>query len=256
MKCGTVLLFVFATVSLAPAAETLFCSGLQEFEGTSYYWLAEWKLEVTLPEDVAADDRFEVLFGSKGPAKRTMHYQYDGRSGSLTDVRKQPFEWIAIPLGKSTGELKVKPRRIAVISSTTQHAATWADLSGFEMNGQTRSLWDPSPQEPDWKRAERSSQYAGIALGKAQRWLHECCLPVRDDLTQQNSTSAELHRPIHRLLLPDGRRVIDLTPRTLCEVNLRGFIGVAVRTGPPTRQATVRDARCEDRRFPTHSAAI
>ncbi|MFV1964471.1 MAG: hypothetical protein ACC628_03545 [Pirellulaceae bacterium] len=209
MKCGIVLLCVFATVSLAPAAETRFTSGPQEFEGTKYYWLAEWKLEVTLPEDVAAEDRFEVLFGSKRRAKRTMYYEYDGRSGSLADVRKQPFEWIALPLGelaggkkvilrgkgrqqvgflagvrisgKSTGELKVKPIRIAVISSTPEFAATWADLPGFEINGKTRSLWDPSPQEPDWNRAERSSQYAGIALGKVQRWLRQCCLPIRDE---------------------------------------------------------------------------
>ena len=81
MKCGTVLLFVFATGSLAPAAETLFTSGADK----------------------------------------------------------------------------------------------------FEISGQTRALWDPSPQGPDWNRAERSSRYAGIALSKVQRWLRECCLPIRDE---------------------------------------------------------------------------
>jgi len=195
-------------VSHAPAAETLFTSGPQELAGTKYFWLAEWKLEVTLPGDVAVGDGFEVLFGSKGPAKRTMHYEYDGRSGSLTDVRKRPFEWIAVPLGKlaggkkivlhgkgrervgfvagvrvtgrSTGEVKVKPVRVAVISSPTRRTGAWADMPGFEMNDRMRVLWDPSPAKPDWERAERSARYAGIALSKVQRWLRESCLPIRD----------------------------------------------------------------------------
>ncbi len=67
---------LLATTFPALAGETLFTNGPQEHEGTSYYWIAEWKLEVTLPADVAADDRFEVLFGSKGPAKRTLRYSY------------------------------------------------------------------------------------------------------------------------------------------------------------------------------------
>lgn len=209
MKRAAVFLCILATVSLAPAAETLFTAGPQEFEGTSYFWLAEWKLEVTLPEDVAPDDRFEVLFGSKGSAKRTLYFEYDGRTGSLSDVRKQAFEWIELPVGqlaggkkivlygkgselvgflagvrvsgKSTAKLTVKPTRVAVISSTTRHANDWADLPGFEMNDAARTLWDPSPQAPDWKRAERSSQYAGIALDKVQQWLRLSCLAVRDE---------------------------------------------------------------------------
>jgi len=107
MKCRSVLFCLFATASLASAAETLFTSGPQEFGGRKYYWLAEWKLEVTLPDDVAPDDRLEVFFGSKGPGKRTLHYQYEGRSGSLADVRQQPFEWIEIPLGKLVGGKQV-----------------------------------------------------------------------------------------------------------------------------------------------------
>lgn len=79
MRVWTILLGAFVAVSAAQAAETLFTSGPQEYEGQKYYWLAQWKLEVTLPEDVAAGDRFEVLFGTKGPAKRTLAFEYDGR---------------------------------------------------------------------------------------------------------------------------------------------------------------------------------
>ncbi len=193
------------------AAEVLFTGGTHEHGGRKYYWLAEWKLEVTLPDDVAAGDRFEVLFGSKGAARRTLHYTYDGRSASLADVRKEPFEWIALPLdklaggkkvvlygkgsaqvaflagvrvtGKSTAKLKVKPIRVATISPPARSKGGWAEMPGFEMNDRMRTLWDPSPQAPDWKRAERSSQYAGIALSKVQRWLHQRVLPIRDAKT-------------------------------------------------------------------------
>jgi len=209
MKYGTVLFFVLTAASLSAAAETLFTAGPHEIAGKNYYWLAEWKLEVTLPADVADDDRFEVLFGTKGSAKRTMYYEYDGRTGSLADVRKTPFEWIELPLGKlaagkkivlfgkgreqvgflagvrvsgkSTAEVKVKPTRVAVLVPPPQGASGWADLSGFEMNDELRTLWNPAPQTPDWKRAERSSQYAGIALSKVQQWLRLSCLPVRDE---------------------------------------------------------------------------
>jgi hypothetical protein len=190
------------------AAETLFQSGPQEYGGRNYYWLAEWKLEVTLPEDVGPEDSFQVLFGSKGPDKRTLYYEYGSQSRSLADVRPTAYEWISIPLGKLAGgkqvvlfgkgrervaflagvrimgqastDLKVKPIRVANLSSSGSHSCVWADLPGFEMNDEVRRLWDPSPDEPDWDRAERSSRYAGIALSKVQRWLHECCLPVRD----------------------------------------------------------------------------
>ena len=209
MRCWAALPCVLAAASLAAAGETLFTSGPHEIAGQKYYWLAEWKLEVTLPGDVAPGDRFEVLFGTKGPLKRTLHYGYDGRSGSLADVRKQAFEWIELPLGKlepggqvvlsgrrdgpvaflagvritgkSTAKPAVKPVRVAVISGSSRHYGTWADLPGFEINAENRRLWDPSPEEPDWARAERSSQYAGIALGKVQRWLREACLPIRDE---------------------------------------------------------------------------
>jgi len=208
MRTCATLLCTLGAVSVASAAEILFTAGPQEMAGQKYYWLAEWRLDVTLPEDVAADDRFEVLFGTKGPLKRTMGFEYDGRSGSLTDVRQQVFEWVKVPLGKlvggkkaslfgqgsgpiaflagiritgkSTGELKVTPIRTSVVSSGGSQGAVWAELPGFEMNDENRRLWNPAPQQPDWSRAERSAQYAGIALGKVQRWLHECCLPMRD----------------------------------------------------------------------------
>lgn len=66
MKYQYILVFIITILSVASAGETLFTSGPQEFAGQKYYWLAEWRLEVTLPDDTAPDDRFEVLFGSKG----------------------------------------------------------------------------------------------------------------------------------------------------------------------------------------------
>lgn len=208
MKTCAVLLGILAAAAVVSGAEILFTAGPQEMAGQKYYWLAEWRLEVTLPDDVAADDRFEVLFGTKGPLKRTMGFEYDGRPGSLSDVRQQVFEWIELPLGKlaggkkvslfgqgsgpiaflagiritgkATGELKVTPVRTSVVSSGGSQGAMWAELPGFEMNDENRRLWEPAPQQPDWRRAERSAQYAGIALSKVQRWLHECCLPMRD----------------------------------------------------------------------------
>jgi len=208
MKPRLVFLCALATASAASTAEILFTDGPQEYQGHKYYWLAEWKLDVVLPPDVAPDDRFEVLFGSKGADKRTLYYEYDGRSGSLADVRDEPYVWIELPLGelttakhvllfsrerhrvafiagvriagRSTGELKIKPIRTAHIS-TSGGTARWADLPGFEMNDDVRRLWAPSPDKPDWDRAKRSARYAGIALGKVQRWLRECCLPLRDE---------------------------------------------------------------------------
>lgn len=59
----------------------------------------------------------------------------------------------------------------------------WSELSGFEANEEMTRLWNPSPREPDWRRAERSARFAGIALSKVQRWLHERCLAVRDEPT-------------------------------------------------------------------------
>jgi hypothetical protein len=209
MRSLATLLGLFLATSAAQAAETLFTSGPQEFAGQKYYWLAEWKLEVTLPGDVAAGDRFEVLFGSKGPAKRTMGFQYDGRSGTLVEVRKQPFEWIEVPLGdlaggkkivlvgkgseavaflagvrvtgKSTGEVKVIPIPLGGLVLGGGQTTVWSDLQGFEMSDENRQLWQPDAATPDWRRAERSARYAGIALSKVQRWLRECCLAARDE---------------------------------------------------------------------------
>ena len=203
-----IVCLVLASASLAPAAEVLFSQGPHEIANTKYYWLAEWKIEITLPEDVAAGDTLELLFGTKGPEKRTLHYQYDGKSGTLADVRDQSFEWIELPLGPLTGgknvvlsgkgpqnvaflagvritgtstaKLKVVPTRVAHISQPTNPGTFWSDLPGFEMSDDVRRLWDPAPTQPDWDRAERSARYAGIALDKVQRWLHECCLPFRD----------------------------------------------------------------------------
>jgi hypothetical protein len=82
--------------------------------------------------------------------------------------------------GQSKALLTVKPIRTAHVSADSANKLAWAELPGFEMNDAVRQLWDPAPVQPDWARAERSAQYAGIALSKVQRWLYDCCLPVRD----------------------------------------------------------------------------
>lgn len=214
VRWSSVLLSLVTIVSTAFAAETLFTSGAQELDGQRYYWLAEWKLEVTIPNDVEPSDRFEVLFGSKEKRPRTLSYEYDGKKGSITDIRKKTFEWIEIPLGnlsggkkvvlscekksnvkaaflagvrvsgKSTSAPKFKPIRAGTgLLQSGDGVLAWADLPGFELNNETRDLWNPSPKSPKWRRAERSSEYAGIALSKVQRWLHERCLPMRDEGT-------------------------------------------------------------------------
>lgn len=65
-------------------------------------------------------------------------------------------------------------------NNVTAQPPVWSELSGFELTDENRRLWNEPALEPDWSRAERSARYAGIALNKVQRWLHERCLPVRD----------------------------------------------------------------------------
>ena len=99
----------------------------EEYRGTKYYWLAEWKLEVTLPTDVAPQDRFEVLFGSKGPQNAQWATSTDGHRGTLADVRRQPFEWIALPLGTLTGGKSVTSRvRVDRRLRSLPACASWA----------------------------------------------------------------------------------------------------------------------------------
>ena len=202
MKFQHILVFVLVILPVASAGQTMFTSGPQEFAGQKYYWLAEWKLEVTIPDDTDSDDRFEVLFGSKGAGKRTLYFEYDGKSDSFSHVAQDEFVWIQLHLGELSGGKKVilygkGSVRVAflagvrisgksVLAPKVQPICTgpippkWADLPGFELTDETRSLWDPSPKRPDWDRAERSARYAGIALSKVQRWLYERCLAVYD----------------------------------------------------------------------------
>ena len=219
MKYQYMLVFVLASLSAASAGETLFTSGPQEFAGQKYYWLAEWKLEVTLPGDTALDDQIEVLFGSKGAGKRTLYFEYDGKSSSMSHVGQEGFAWVQMRLGelhegnkvilygkgrervaflagvritgKSTSAPRVKPIRTVAAPQDDRHSARWAELAGFELTDDAQRLWTTSPGQPDWHRAERSARYVGIALGKVQRWLHERCLAVRDE-------SSGLFRPTGR----------------------------------------------------------
>lgn len=72
---------------------------------------------------------------------------------------------------------------VALLTATGSPRAT-ADTpphaERFQADDEARKLWDPRPDKPDWRRAERSARYAGIALDKVRRWLHEKVLPVRD----------------------------------------------------------------------------
>ncbi|MHB8899305.1 MAG: hypothetical protein ACYC6Y_11210 [Thermoguttaceae bacterium] len=209
MKRPAILLFLVAAAAVGQAGETLLTDGPQEYEGQKYYWLAQWRLEVTLPDDVAAGDRLEVLFGSKGDGKRTLEYQYGQQRGTLAEVRPRPYEWIALPLdrltggttvvlsgkgrelvafvagvrvtGRSTAPVKVKPIAVAGSPADSRQSAVWSEMPGFEMSAEVEQFWDPAPEAPDWKRAQRSARYAGIALGKVQRWLRESCLAARDE---------------------------------------------------------------------------
>lgn len=208
MKKQFILAVILTRLSIACAGEVLFTTGPQEYAGTRYYWLAEWKLEVMLPDDVALADRVEVLFGSKGPHKRTFYFEYNGKTGSLADVRQEGYTWIPLDLGslhkakkvvlygkgqdrvaflagiritgKSISPPKVNAIRTAGGGQDIRHSARWAELAGFELTGETKHLWATSPPQPDWFRAKRSARYAGIALSKVQRWLHEQCLAVHD----------------------------------------------------------------------------
>jgi len=209
MTYQRVLMILIVIASIASGGERLFTSGPQEFAGQRYYWLADWKLEVTLPQDAAEDDQFEVLFGTKGSDKRTLYFEYKGETGSMVHAGQgDGFAWRTLPLdrltpgktvllygkgrdrvaflagvrvtGESNRTPEVKPIRTAPNPQPSEHAATWAKLPGFELNNETTHFWDLAPRQPDWHRAKRSARYAGIALSKVQRWLHEQCLAVHD----------------------------------------------------------------------------
>ena len=95
MKYKYTLFFVLVIQSVVCGGEMLFTSGPQEFAGKKYYWLAEWKLEVTMPDDVDSDDRLEVLFGSKGTGKRTLYFEHDDKSSSVSHVgQRDGFAWL------------------------------------------------------------------------------------------------------------------------------------------------------------------
>ena len=205
MKYWAALSCILAAASVAPAAETRFTSGPQEYEGQKYYWLAEWRLEVTLPDDVAPGDRFEVLFGSKGPASGLWTTSTTAGRGTLAEVRQQPFEWIPLPLGtadRREERILLRPRRRAgclpggrphrgrvrrrpegePVRPASFHRRR--PVGGLGRNARIRNerqeaaALDPAPTEPDWQRAERSARYAGDRAGQSAT-LAARMLPAR-----------------------------------------------------------------------------
>lgn len=209
MKPTLIMVTLLVGTWATSPAEVLFSDGPQEYAGTRYYWLAEWKIDITLPPDVSPDDRLEVLFGTKGPDRRTLFYEYEGKVDSLSELRTVPYEWLPLPVGallperhvvlfgKSTSPVAflagvrvtgksntppvVRPVRLVPAAQDGNTGPVWSDIPGFEMTEELRHTWEVAPDKPDWERAARSSEFAGIALDKVQRWLHECCLPVRDE---------------------------------------------------------------------------
>lgn len=199
MKRSIALFYLLILAFSTLAAEVLFKDGPQEYQGRRYYWLAEWRLEITLPDDVAKGDRFEVLFGSKGPNKRTVFFDYNNQTGSLTMVNEEPYLWLELSIGvlepgrrvvlysdelsnvAFIAGVRITGQSNAPVAVKPVYKPAWANLPDFEMTDAVKQLWNPTPEEPDWERAARSAKYAGIALEKVQRWLHECCLPVRDE---------------------------------------------------------------------------
>ncbi len=95
VTCTAVLL---AGCALAGAGDVLFTDGPQNYEGRNYYWLAEWKLTVTLPADVVAGDRLELLLGTKGSGKRTLFVDIGGHPLPCAFAGKKAYEWVPLPL--------------------------------------------------------------------------------------------------------------------------------------------------------------
>ncbi len=205
----SILVVALSCSRASVAGETHFDNGPEEFAGKHYYWLAEWKLEVTLPADLQPTDRLEILFGTKGDQPRTLHFEYGGQRGTVTEIGSRAYDWIQLPLqdlmggsrvllfgsgrehvaflagvriaGDSEAAPTVRPIPVVAVGGRGDGTLIWNDLTGFEVNAETRRLWDSTPRQPDWQRAERSAEYAGIALGKVQRWLHERCMAVHDE---------------------------------------------------------------------------
>ncbi len=181
---------------------------VQVYEGTPYLWLGMQVVGLTADIEPSAEHKLMLLWGSKndqrqavvsinGIQQRIAHGGYDG------------FQWLAVPVGdKVEGkryEIVLRPvpgdapqgfiSQVRLVTSDVNAEALSKQLPdgakriefftppARKLTDEERALWDPSPKEPDWKRAERSARIAGIALSKVQRWLHETCLPIRDEKT-------------------------------------------------------------------------
>ena len=107
---------------------------------------------------VGKADGYEWMPLSPGPLE-------PGKKLLLYGKGQQSVAFLAVVRigGESGPAPKVKPIQTSGYAQNSGHSAQWAELDGFEVTDEARRLWEPSPKQADWDRAERSAQYAGIA---------------------------------------------------------------------------------------------
>jgi len=181
---------------------------VQVYEGSPYLWLGMQTVGLTVDIEPSAEHKLMLLWGSKND-KRQAVVSINGLQQRIAGGGYDGFQWLAVPITKEVKgeryEIVLRPvpgdapqgfiPEVRLVTSDVAADALSKQLGdgakriefftppARKLTDEERSLWDPSPKEPDWKRAERSSRIAGIALSKVQRWLHETCLPVRDEKT-------------------------------------------------------------------------
>ncbi len=180
--------------------------GPQEYSGTPYYWLAEWSLEVELPQKLEPGDALELLWGAKRDV-RAAEIAINGKSQVVTHGGYDGFQWFRLPLatlpakltlrahgadkvafvagarvvgaaraGVVADQLIVRPLRIASATIATPAAPPFPEMA---------ELWEtpvPLPSAADqaglpWQLAERNARQAAEMLFRCRKfvdgWLAE-----------------------------------------------------------------------------------